>query len=252
MELHEQILRRRWPWLIRVFTRHVKKHYLGKAFHGVRLSRSGQLPQLPEGPLVVVLNHPSWWDPLFGMVLAELLPDHAHFVPIESEALKGYGFFERLGFFGVKPGSVDGARSFLRVTTALLARPKTALWVTAQGRFADPRERPAGLMSGVGHLVRRLESGCVLPLALEYPFWDDRFPEALARFGMPLPIGKGSERTVDEWMRLTEEALVAAQDALAAEAGLRDPELFHTLIDGSAGVGGVYGVWRRFKGLFGR
>src|SRR5262245_10348711 len=108
MEPHEAILKRRSPWLIRLFTRHVKKRYLGRSFHGIRLSRTGRLPALPVGPLIVVLNHPSWWDPLFGMVLAELLPEHAHFVPIESNALRGYGFFERLGFFGVKPGTTEG------------------------------------------------------------------------------------------------------------------------------------------------
>jgi 1-acyl-sn-glycerol-3-phosphate acyltransferase len=252
MEPHELILKRRSPWLIRVFTRHVKKRYLARGFHGVRLSRSGPLPPLPEGPLVVVLNHPSWWDPLFGMLLAELLPEHGHFVPIESNALKGYGFFERLGFFGVKPGSAGGARTFLRAACGLLARPKSALWVTAQGRFADVRDRPAGLMSGVGHLARRLAGGAILPLALEYPFWDDRFPEALARFGTPLLLGEEPGHDVAEWMRLIEAGLTATQDVLAAESARRDPTLFETLVEGSAGVGGVYGAWQRLKGLFRR
>jgi 1-acyl-sn-glycerol-3-phosphate acyltransferase len=246
METHELILRRRWPWLIRVFTRHVKKRYLAAAFHGVRLSKSGPLPYLPDGPLIIVLNHPSWWDPLFGLVLAELLPERAHFAPIEANALKGYGFFTRLGAFGVKPGSASGARSFLEIAAGLLARPGTALWITAQGRFADPRARPPGLMSGVGHLVRRIESGSVLPLALEYPFWDARFPEALARFGTPLLIGAG--KSVEEWMAAIEQALAETQDALAIEAKMRDASLFETLVEGSAGVGGVYGLWRRIKG----
>jgi hypothetical protein len=186
------------------------------------------------------------------MVLAELLPDHTHFVPIEATALKGYGFFERLGFFGVQPGSVEGGRSFLRLASGLLSRPRTALWITAQGRFADPRDRPPRLMSGVGHLVRRLDGGAVLALALEYPFWDDRFPEALARFGQPLSIGKGEERDVDSWMALIETSLVTTQDLLAEEARQRNPELFDTLIEGSAGVGGVYGLWRKLKGIFRR
>src|SRR5438067_1428372 len=135
MEPHEIILKRRSSWLIRVFTRHVKRGYLARSFHGVRLSRTGLLPALPEGPLVVVLNHPSWWDPLIGLVLAELLPEHTHFAAFESDALRGYGFFTRLGAFGVKTGTLEGARSFLRTAGGLLARPKTALWITAQGRF---------------------------------------------------------------------------------------------------------------------
>src|SRR5207253_828818 len=125
----------------------------------------------------------------------------------------------------------------------------TALWITAQGRFADPRERPPGLMSGVAHLVRHLDIGCVLPLALEYPFWDDRRPEALARFGEPLSIVEGGEGDVDTWLARIETALAVTQDALAVEAMRRDAELFDTLVEGRNGMGGVYGLWRRFKGL---
>jgi 1-acyl-sn-glycerol-3-phosphate acyltransferase len=252
MSPHESILKRRWPWLIRVFTRHVRKRYLARSFHGVRLSRSGLLPPLPDGPLIIVTNHPSWWDPLVGLVLAELLPEHAHFAPIEDNALRGYGFFARLGFFGVRPGSTEGARSFLRIACGLLTQPRTALWITAQGRFADARDRPPGLKSGVGHLVRRLEGGAVLPLALEYPFWDDRFPEALARFGTPLPINRGADHDVEAWMALVERGLTDTQEALAAEARQRRADLFETLVAGSAGVGGVYGFWTRIKSVFRR
>ena len=42
---------------------------------------------------------------------------------------------------------------FLEVSTRLLADPNRMLWVTAQGRFADPRLRPLGLRGGVAHLV---------------------------------------------------------------------------------------------------
>ena len=47
-----------------------------------------------------------------------------------------------LGVFGVEPKTMRGAREFLRTSRSILARPRTALWITAQGRFADARERP--------------------------------------------------------------------------------------------------------------
>ena len=58
---------------VRGFTRYVRR-YLRRHFHAVRLVRAGR-PEAPaEGPLVIVLNHPSWWDPLVGAVLAGLFP----------------------------------------------------------------------------------------------------------------------------------------------------------------------------------
>src|SRR5262245_39257276 len=237
---------RRWPWLFRCFTRYVKR-YLRRNFHAVRLSLAGATPSLGDEPLIVVVNHPSWWDPLVGLVLAERFPDRQHYAPIESAALGKYRFFERLGFFGVEPGTVQGARDFLRIATSLLALPKSALWITAQGHFVDVRQRPPGLRPGVAHLVRRLAGVTILPLALEYVFWNERYPEALARFGMPLHVRDGQEHDADDCLRLIEDGLAAAQDALALEAMQRDSALFETLLGGRAGVGGIYDWWRRIK-----
>jgi phytoene desaturase len=233
-------------WLLRLFTRYVRR-YLTRNFRALRLSRGGR-PEVPaEGPLVIVLNHPSWWDPLVAIVLKDLFPRHSHYAPIGAAALGRYRFFERLGFFGVEQGTRQGALAFLRTGAAVLARPDTALWVTAQGRFTDPRERPVRLRPGVAHLLRRLEGGVVLPLALEYPFWEERYPEALARFGTPVPIGRGRDRPVDDWLGRIEAGLGATQDALAAEARRRDPKAFEVLVGGKAGVGGVYDLWRRLR-----
>jgi phytoene desaturase len=235
-------------WLLRLFTSYVRR-YLARNFHALRLSREGR-PEVPaEGPLVIVLNHPSWWDPLVAIVLKDLFPQLTHYAPIDAAALGRYRFFGRLGFFGVEQGTSQGALAFLRTGAALLARPATALWVPAQGRFTDPRQRPARLRPGVGHLLRRLEGGVVLPLALEYPFWEERYPEALARFGTPIPIGRGRDRPVEEWLIRIGAGLEATQDSLAAEARRRDPKAFQVLVRGKAGVGGVYDLWRRLCAL---
>jgi 1-acyl-sn-glycerol-3-phosphate acyltransferase len=236
---------RRSPVVFAGFAWYVRR-YLRKHFHAVRLA--GDLPgDAAPGPLVVVMNHPSWWDPLVGLILTQLFPGREPYAPIESAALEKYRFFERLGFFGIDPGTPAGGLAFLRTATQILARPQTALWVTAQGGFTDPRERPVRLRAGIGHLMRRLDGGTVLPLALEYPFWSERFPEALARFGAPIAIGRGVDRSVEDWMERIETGLTQTQDALAAWAKKRDASPFRTLIGGVEGVGGIYDLWRRSR-----
>jgi 1-acyl-sn-glycerol-3-phosphate acyltransferase len=221
--------------------------YLRKHFHAVRVSAAGLPPQLPASPAVVVLNHPSWWDPLMGCVLSLRYPDREPFIPMDAAGLAKYPFLGKLGFFGVETGSLRGAARFLRTAEAILARPKAMLWVTAQGKFTDPRVRPTGLQSGVGHLAHRIGEGVILPLALEYPFWSERTPEALARFGEPIDVSRNRDWSARDWTEFIGRELGATQDALAEEASSRDPSKFVTLIDGRVGVGGVYDLWRRAR-----
>ena len=235
----------RSPRLLGLFRGYLRG-YAARHFHAVRIARGGPMPSLPGGPLVVVLNHPSWWDPIVGILLSGRFPDRAHFAPIDAKGLERYRFLERLGLFGIEMKTARGARQFLRAGRAILALDDAALWITAQGRFVDPRERPARLQEGVGHLVRDLEAGSVLTLALEYPFWDESRPEALARFGPPIPLGESNLSAAD-WTDRIARSLESTQDALADDARLRDPNRFETLIEGGAGVGGVYDLWRRAR-----
>lgn len=239
---------RPWPLLVRSFVRYTN-YYLRRHFHSVRVARADfPVPPPADQPLIVFLNHPSWWDPLVAIGLAfRCFPERTPYAPIEAGALRQYQFFSRLGFFGIEPGTRRGAAAFLRVGQGILARPATALWVTPGGEFSDPRVRPVTLRSGLAHLARRLPRGTLLPLAIEYPFWEERAPEALARFGAPIVIEREGDRTAAEWTALLGRRLEAAQDALARDACRRDHSAFAVLLRGASGVGGAYDLWRRVR-----
>lgn len=242
----EESIPKRWEvvgsWIIWYF-----RGFIAKNFHALRISKTG-LPKDPgEGPLIFMLNHPSWWDPITGILLAQIFSPRATFSPIDSQGLQKYRFLRWIGFYPVELGSPKGAIAFLKTTTQILNSPKTMVWITVQGEFSDPRIRPLILKSGIAHLARKLDSGNVIPIAIEYPFWNERYPEALARFGQPIPLGKGKELKVSEWTEIFANALEANMNILAQEAISRNPDLFKTHIQGRAGIGGVYDVWRRIK-----
>jgi 1-acyl-sn-glycerol-3-phosphate acyltransferase len=237
----------RWEWLARGFRKYATR-YVRRHFHAVRLSRTSAPVPAGEAPLLVVLNHPSWWDPLLCFVLSHLFPDgREHYAAIDAVAVEKYKFFTRLGFFGVDTSSLRGGAAFLRTATAILSVPNRIVWVTAQGRFSDVRTRPLDLRPGVGHVAARLDRGLILPLAVEYPFWTERTPEALARFGTPIDMAEAPGRSGKDWTQRIEDALAETLDGLNAEAMTRDPDRFTTLLDGKTGVGGMYDLWRRTK-----
>jgi 1-acyl-sn-glycerol-3-phosphate acyltransferase len=219
--------------------------YVRKHFRAVRLSKSGAAIPATDEPILIVLNHPSWWDPLIGIVLSRAFADREQFAAIDAVAVQKYRFFQKLGFVGVDTRSLRGAAEFLRTGCAILSQPNRVFWVTAQGRFTDVRERPLALQSGVGHLAARLERGTVLPVALEYTFWTERTPEALVRIGEPLHVAEHPGLSGKEWTALIEAALTSTLDVLNAEVMRRDPAAFTELLSGRTGVGGMYDWWRR-------
>jgi len=233
--------------LLSWFSRYARG-YCRRHLHAVRLAREPRPPEAGSRPLIVVMNHPSWWDPLLGIALADArFGAREHYAPIDAAALAKYVFLAKLGLFPVERDTARGAASFLRTSRAILGRPSTTLWITAQGHFADPRLRPPGLQAGVGRLAHGLNDAWILPLAIELPFWEERTPEALLLFGDPVHVERGESRSPEAWTALVEERLAAAQDALAQLALRRDGDAFETILGGRAGVGGVYDAWRRLK-----
>jgi 1-acyl-sn-glycerol-3-phosphate acyltransferase len=239
----------RSPLTIALFHRYLL-WYLPRHFHALRLARQ-DWPALPAGrPMVVFTNHPSWWDPaIFIVVHRTLMRERAGYGPMEAEALGRYRLLRRMGMFGIEADSRAGAATFLRLGGRVLADPLGVLWVTAQGRFADPRQRPVTLRPGLAHLARLAPQALLLPLAVEYPFWNESRPEALLRFGPPIEAAALGGRSAQAGTRILEAALATAMDSLAQDAMARDPAPFRTLLAGGAGVGGIYDLSRRVRAM---
>ncbi len=239
--------RRLHGWFMAYVRRYLRRH-----FHAVRLltagAGQGDRPALAAEPVIFYSNHPGWWDPLTFLYLGErLFPGRMIYGPIDAAALGKYKFLERIGFIGIQPGTFAGSARFLRMARAAGRRSDVIFWITAQGEFTDPRARPITIRPGVGHALAAREVGLVVPLAVEYPFWNERCPEILVAFGPEMRIPAAPGRTAEEWTRVLERALEAAQDGLAEAAQRRDPAAFTTLLSGRVGVGGVYDLFRRVK-----
>jgi hypothetical protein len=216
-------------------------------FHCMRLLREPRPGQggVAQRPLVVYLNRASSWDPLVCLQLAaQLMPQRRHFAPIESEEMRRFPLFGRLGFHPVDTRNAWGVRRLLAMAAAAFRHPDAVLWV-APPRAADPRQRPPRLAAGLGHLANRLQHGVLVPLAIEYPFWDDRRPEALLRFGEELAV-EDAGMPARDWNEVLSAHLEEAQDALAAAAVERDPTRFEPL-GGASGAGRVQEAWRRLR-----
>jgi 1-acyl-sn-glycerol-3-phosphate acyltransferase len=213
------------------------------------------MPQVAgDAPVVVYSNHPSWWDAaLFVILNARLFPGRAGFGPMDAAMVRRYGFFARIGVFPVDLGTARGAAAFLEASHDVLSAPGRVMWVAAQGRFADVRDRPLALRPGIARLPEIAPHAIFLPMAIEYAFWTERGAEALVAFGTPVTgsrlcaLGRGAR------LARMEADLAATMDRLSADVRARDPARFTTILSGGAGVGGIYDLWRgmvaRWRGV---
>lgn len=236
--------RLRFAWFMRYVTWYLRRH-----FHAVRLLNGPDggpdHPDIAAEPVLFFTNHPGWWDPLVFLWLAHrLYPDRMSYGPIDARALGKYRFFSTIGLIGIEPGTWRGSATFLRAAKAASMRTDVIFWVTSQGEFTDVRVRPMALRPGVGHAVAA-GRGLVVPVAVEYPFWNERLPEALVAFGPPIRIDEQPTSDADAWTARLSAALEATQDRLAGAAIARDPRAFVLLATGKVGVGGIYDVVRR-------
>jgi 1-acyl-sn-glycerol-3-phosphate acyltransferase len=217
--------------------------YLRRHFTGVRIARDG-LPPAASAPTILYANHAAWWDPLMLLLIgARYYPGREIYAPIDAAALRRYPLLERFGFFGIERDTAAGAREFLAASKAVLASGGIVA-LTAQGEFSDVRPRPIAIKRGLALLLHELPTARAVPVAIEYPFWNEPLPECLIRFGAGVHAGK---RTVADLHVQLGAALERTLDELAAHAVARDAAPFDVVLAGRSGIGWLADLPQRWR-----
>jgi 1-acyl-sn-glycerol-3-phosphate acyltransferase len=238
-------------WFRKGFSRWLRGHF-AKRFHAVRLASGTramfEAAAAHEGPIVVLCNHQSWWDPLVGFLAHDRwFGDRPSMSPMDATQLAKFRFFRKLGVFGVDPDAATGLRPFVRyVGERFAAAPRAVLMMTPQGEFVDPR-RPVVIRPGAAMVAARHPEAQLLAVAIEYAFWTDQRPEVFMR-----AVRVASPAVADDvraWQEAIESAMNANASALALLVQGRDPAAFEAISGGGAGqIHPVYDVFLRLTG----
>jgi 1-acyl-sn-glycerol-3-phosphate acyltransferase len=217
------------PRFANLFAWYVRR-LASKRFHAVRVAAGTADAFAAAGradrPLLICLNHAGWWDPLVCLLAASLIPGRVHAAPMEATQLEKFGFFTRLGIFGIDPDDPRSLRAMLgHVGRVFAGSPRPTLWITPQGRFTDVRE-PVVLRPGAA-AVAAAHVPAVVVMAVEYAFWTDGRPEVFLRFA---PVPAPAEPSTAAWHRALEGAMAVNGAALAALVIARDASAFEPLL----------------------
>lgn len=214
-------------------------------FERVWLKLDGPVPAPADGPLIVYMNHPSWWDGYMAFVLNRMVLGGRFqgFAMMEEAQLRRYPFFGWSGAFSVHRQDARSAlRSVAYAGRVLAERPARSLYVFPQGEIAPNDRRPIEVFSGLARVAQRAGGATLWPVALRYEHRGEQRPEAFIRAGPAHRAPAGADAralTAEVGARLT-----AACDALRDEYAAGDLAGYRALLRGRAGVNRVFDAVR--------
>mgnify|MGYP004701944419 CR=1 FL=1 len=111
--------------------------------------------QIPEGPVLLLQNHFSWWDGYWSYFIAEKILKRRFYVMMLEAQLKKRMFLTRTGAFSINPEGRNMLTS-MRYAADLLKKPENVVTIYPQGRIQS---------NYVDHLIFEKGAETILRLA---------------------------------------------------------------------------------------
>jgi 1-acyl-sn-glycerol-3-phosphate acyltransferase len=232
--------------LYRLFAR----RSLARAFDRVWLQQHGPLPEPRGGPLILYLNHSSWWDGYLMYVIHRVVLGGRFDVHLlmEERQLRAYRFFSWSGAFSINRQDPEDARRSQQYAANLLrggGRPR-ALFIFPQGKIVPADRRPLVTYPGIARIVALAGPLTLCPVALRYEFLGQQWPHAFIRIGpahRPADPSDIAGTLADVTARLTAACDALRDDVLGLQLGR-----FRPLLRGRRGVDQRFDGFRRLLG----
>ncbi|MEO0511896.1 MAG: lysophospholipid acyltransferase family protein [Planctomycetota bacterium] len=222
-----------------------------KKFAGVRVVRGSPdvlaALDVVRGPVIVCMNHASWWDPLLGILIwSRSFPSRGGVSPIDLDQFRKFKIFAKLGLFGIAPDHPGASRAFEAYVSQHFADDaKPTLYLTPQGRFTDVREA-IRIRPGAAAIASKHPGAKVVSVAAEYAFWGEQKPEVFVR---AVEIDAPETPSRGNWQRAITATMQSNADELARLVIQKDAGPFDNLIETkTAGVHPLYNAWLRLRG----
>lgn len=221
-------------------------------FDRVWLRIEGATPHPADGPLIIYMNHPGWWDGYMAFLLDTIVfrERFESYIMMEEKQLRAYRFFSWCGAFSVdrrRPGEAE--RSINYISRILRAQRNRILWILPQGRIVPNDRRPLTVYPGIARVARQVKHATLWPVALRYEFRGEQRPEAFIRAGPAHTID--SSTSEEQIVAAIQTRLTIAVDGLRDEVNDGRLDDYHTLLQGRPGINRVWdqiaSFWRRSR-----
>jgi 1-acyl-sn-glycerol-3-phosphate acyltransferase len=176
------------------FARHAEKR-MRRQFSSIWLRGLDELRcDLAAGPVLVVCNHSSWWDPMLAILLAHRVLRADGYALMEASNLRRLPFLGRVGGFGVDREDENDGKVVVRYGAELLDRPGRLVWVFPQGRERPASEPLCEFHRGAAAMAATAPARVrVVPTAIRYEYGNVERARLLAVLGPSFVAGSDVE-----------------------------------------------------------
>lgn len=235
------------PWREKLFLPYIERR-LQSTFHRVYLD--GNIEEFNDDgntPLIVVMNHSSWWDVLLAYWIEYKVFGWERYGVMEAGQLERYRFFAKLGMIGVDRSSLAHVREFMEYVTNLLRGQRRSLWITPQGEMLSNYQRPIRFQSGLAHLAADLERFYFCMVVTHSEFWIEPRPEAFFAVSPVTLVETKPEFDRKAWSSDQALRMETMLDSLLLKVQNRDASAFSTVLEGKTGINGIYDTLRAMR-----
>lgn len=175
-------------------------------------------PQL-DRPAIFYVNHSTWWDGYIAHLVLNKTLKMDGYLMMDVRQMRKYFFFAWLGVFSVDRFNPRSALQSINYAAELLqaqTSPTRALWIFPQGEIQGHTRRPLDFYSGAAQVARKLNHCYMYPVALQYQFMTNQFPDIFVNIGPGHRVDEPNRPDAKTLTATMQARVVAELDQIAA------------------------------------
>lgn len=130
-----------------------------------------------EIPVILILNHPNWWDAAFVTHLSYNNLKMEGYCFMEYKQMKDFKFFNKIGAVPIiRENAEFSLKSLNFVINAIINKSRMAV-IFPQAELTHNSKKPYKFFSGFYYLMKKTEKGIIICGYLDYRYTTEQRPE---------------------------------------------------------------------------
>jgi hypothetical protein len=130
-----------------------------------------------EIPIILILNHPNWWDAAFVTHFSYNYLKMDGYCFMEYKQMKDFRFFNKIGAVPIIRENAEYSLKSLNFVADSIKNKSRVAVIFPQAELTHNSKKPYKFFPGFYYLMRKIEKGIIICGFLDYRFTTEQRPE---------------------------------------------------------------------------